>query len=74
MSSVNSSAEYRVLEVIREVVPGVEPSALLDTLPIDSLEFLALLQTLEQRFEIVVSDEKLQELHSVEDLIKAFAR
>lgn len=69
-----SPAENIVLEEIRKIVPHAEPSALLDELPLDSLEFLDLLVQLEKRFDIVIHNDALQQFDSVHDLIVAFAR
>lgn len=69
-----SPAENIVLEEIRKVAPHAEPGALIEELPLDSLEFLDLLVTLEKRFDLVISNDKLQQFDSVHDLIVAFAR
>lgn len=69
-----SPAENIVLDEIRKVAPHAEPGSLIDELPLDSLEFLDLLVTLEKRFNIVIHNDALQQFDSVHDLIIAFAR
>lgn len=69
-----SPAEEIVLEEIRKIAPEASPDALLDELPLDSLEFLDLLVQLEKRFDIVINSDTLQQFDSVHDLIVAFAR
>lgn len=70
MSLVNlTGAELIAFEEIRKFAPAASPETSLDELPGDSLEFLELLQTLEQKCNVVIDDEKLQKLNTVRDLI-----
>lgn len=59
-----------VLEVIRKSTStSAEPTDTLDSLGLDSLEFVELVKDIETAFSIEIPNAKISHLHSVEELI-----
>ena len=68
--------EEKVKKLIAEKLPNVAPedvkpnAALIDDLGADSLAIVELIMTMEEEFDIEVSDEDAEGLHTVGDVIE----
>lgn len=64
-----------IADIFEEPIEQVQPNTTAEEIPAwDSLGVLNLLAALDEDYEIILSDEEIQELRSIKDIIDIFKR